>query len=198
MKIAVYYRVSTNNQDTASQRAEVESYIATQFSDREALVYLDQGISGKASAKRPEFNRMLMDAKAGVFDTIVVYRLDRFSRDANTAIRTILDLDDVGVAFISVTQPVLNLGHANPFRRTMLAAFAEISQIERETTVARIKSGLAAAKARGVRLGAKRSISDGTRSKIRQLINLKYSYRDISKETGVSLGSVAAIARTNG
>ena len=81
-----------------------------------------------------------------------MYKLDRFSRNATDAIRTLLDLDECNVAFVSVTQPVLNLGHDNPFRRTMLAAFAEIAEIERQTIVQRVKAGLEAAKQRGIKL----------------------------------------------
>ncbi len=196
-KVAVYYRVSTNKQDFESQKQEIEAYLS-QHNPESVVVYSDHGISGKASAKRPEFERMLLDAQSGEFDTIVVYKLDRFSRDANTAIRTILDLDDQGVAFISVTQPVLNLGHNNPFRRTMLSAFAEIAQIERETTVSRIRAGLDAARKRGVKLGAKKKITPEQSAKIIELVHRKFTYRDISRATGVSLGSVSSIVRTSG
>ena len=75
------------------------------------------------------------------------------SRNATEAIQTLLSLDQLGIRFISVTQPVLNLGPENPFRRTMLAAFSEIAEIERETIVGRVRAGLDAAKRRGVKLG---------------------------------------------
>ena len=52
-----------------------------------------------------------------------------------------------GSHIYSVTQPVLNLGHENPFRRTMLAAFAEIAELERETIVAQVVAELEAANA---------------------------------------------------
>ena len=136
---------------------------------------------------------MLKTAYKGSIDTIVVVRLDRFSRNASTAIRMILDLDEVGVAFISVTQPVLNLGHNNPFRRTMLAAFAEIAEIERETITARVKAGLLAAKKRGVKLGAPIKI---TEEKIQDVIKLRKdgnTLRKISNQTNLSLGSISKI-----
>jgi DNA invertase Pin-like site-specific DNA recombinase len=120
----------------------------------------------------------------------MVYKLDRFSRDATTAINLLLNLDQAGVAFISVTQPVLNLGHENPFRRTMLAAFAEIAEIERETIVARVKAGLDAARRRGVKLGAPAKISDEKQLRALELKAQGQSYKAIANTLGLSVGSV--------
>lgn len=191
--IAIYYRVSTNKQDEDMQRLAVEDYISKNI-DRNILttVYTDRGISG-SKLDRPEFQRMLADCRAGKVDTIMVYKLDRFSRDASAAIRILLELDSAGVAFISVTQPVLNLGHDNPFRRTMLAAFSEIAEIERETIVARVKSGLEAAKSRGVKLGRPVEVSDSKIDEIRKLRAEGLSLRAIAKETGVSKSRVGEL-----
>lgn len=194
--VGIYYRVSTDRQDLASQENAVERWINDLPADRcpkRTRVYKDEGISGKTT-QRPGFQKLLDDAYAGKIDTIIVYRLDRFSRHATTAIRLLLNLDEAGVAFISVTQAVLNLGHENPFRRTMLAAFAEIAEIERETIVARVKAGLDAAKRRGVQLGAPVKVTDEKRDRaITMKVEEGRSLRYIAKELSLSLGSVAKI-----
>src|SRR5690606_35514983 len=136
------------------------------------------------------FQRMLDDAYGHKIDTIIVYRLDRFSRHATTAIRLLLNLDENGVAFISVTQPVLNLGHENPFRRTMLAAFAEIAEIERETIVARVRAGLDAARRRGVRLGAPVKVDREKQLTARRMKEDGMSYKKIANAMGLSVGTV--------
>jgi DNA invertase Pin-like site-specific DNA recombinase len=89
-----------------------------------------------------------------------------------------------------VTQPVLNLGHENPFRRTMLAAFAEIAEIERETIVARVRAGLDAAKKRGVRLGAPQKTNDDTRKEAEELRSQGLSYKAIANRLGLSVGTI--------
>lgn len=191
-KVAVYYRVSTDKQDLDSQRLAVEKWIDDLKDDKKPqkiTVYQDEGISGKTT-KRPGFQAMLDDSYAGKIDTIIVYRLDRFSRNATTAIKLLLSLDESGVAFISVTQPVLNLGHENPFRRTMLAAFAEIAEIERETIVARVRAGLDAARKRGVQLGAPVKISDEHRTLALDLKSQGHSYREIARRLELSVGTV--------
>jgi DNA invertase Pin-like site-specific DNA recombinase len=192
-KIGIYYRVSTEKQDLESQKIAVEQWLrdlpANRRPSAEPMVFTDEGISGK-TLNRPGFQALLETAYARKIDTIVVYKLDRFSRDATTAINLLLNLDQVGVAFISVTQPVLNLGHENPFRRTMLAAFAEIAEIERETIVARVRAGLDAARKRGVKLGAPAKISDDKQKRAVELKAQGHSYKAIANSLNLSVGTV--------
>jgi DNA invertase Pin-like site-specific DNA recombinase len=112
------------------------------------------------------------------------------SRNATEAIQTLLSLDGAGVAFISVTQPVLNLGHENPFRRTMLAAFAEIAEIERETIVLRVKAGLEAAKKRGVKLGPPLKVSPEKQLEAKRMRDEGKSYREIARALNLSYGAI--------
>lgn len=191
MKVGIYYRVSTDRQDLDSQVTTIEKWLADLPEAKKpskVAVYKDEGISGKTT-KREGYQQLLRDCHSGKIDTVVVYRLDRFSRNATNAIKTLLTLDEVGVGFISVTQPVLNLGHENPFRRTMLAAFAEIAEIERDTIVARVKAGLAAAKAKGVRLGAPIKATDDKAKKAKALKIQGKSVRQIATELKLSIGT---------
>jgi DNA invertase Pin-like site-specific DNA recombinase len=191
-RVAVYYRVSTERQDLDSQRQAVEQWIREQPESKQpskVTVYQDEGISG-TTLRRPQFQSMMQHCYEKKVDTIIVYRLDRFSRNATTAIKLLLNLDENGVAFISVTQPVLNLGHENPFRRTMLAAFAEIAEIERETIVIRVKAGLEAARKRGVKLGAPTKIDPEMQAKALTLRASGHTFKQIATEMKISVGSV--------
>lgn len=189
-RIAIYYRVSTDKQDLDSQKVAIDRWLAELPKKPKSVhVIQDEGLSGKHE-NRPGYKELLGLAINRKIDTIVVYRLDRLSRNATVAIKTLLELDEYGVGFISVTQPVLNLGHANPFRRTMLAAFAEIAEIERDTIVARVRSGLDAARRRGVVLGAPVKVNDETVVRARELRSKGLSYKDIAAELGISVGSV--------
>ncbi|MBP9708870.1 MAG: recombinase family protein [Oligoflexales bacterium] len=197
--IAIYYRVSTEKQDLASQQGTIEKWLEDLPLDKRpksVQIFQDEGFSGK-NFNRPQFKNMMEVAYAKKIDTIVVYKLDRFSRNASDAIRTILGLDEVGVAFISVTQPVLNLGHENPFRRTMLSAFAEIAEIERETIVARVKSGLDAARKRGVKLGPPVRIDLEKEQEVECLRREGLSLRKIAEQADLSLGAVHKIIKSS-
>ncbi len=189
-KIAIYYRVSTDLQDTESQKYEVGQWLAA-LKEKPEKVHIveDYAKSGKR-ADRPGYKKLLKMAKRGVIDTIVVYKLDRFSRDASAAIQTILELDHLGVGFVSVTQPILDLRGSSPFKRTILSMFAELAQLEREGIVQRVKSGMAAAKARGVKMGAPVKINPQVLNEIIEMRKTGLTFRLIASKLSLSIGAV--------
>jgi len=196
-RVAIYYRVSTDKQELDSQKSAIEKWLEDLPDDqkpRSVTVFEDEGISG-STLRRPGFQEMMKTANEQRLDTIVCYRLDRFSRNATTAINLLLNLDEQGVAFISVTQPVLNLGHENPFRRTMLAAFAEIAEIERETIVTRVRSGLDAVRRRGVKLGAPVRINEEMRQQALTLRKSGKTFKQVALELQMSVGSVHRLVK---
>jgi len=191
-RIAVYKRVSTDRQDTESQDAEITALIeelTEKKGECSVTFFEDKGLSGTDS-KRPQYKALLEMAYARKLDAIVVYRLDRFSRNASEAIKTIISLDEAGVSFFSATQPVLNVDEGNPFKRTLLAAFAEIAEIERETLITRVKSGLKAAVSRGVRLGPPVKVTPEVLTKVKALRAEGRSFREISLLVGLSKSAI--------
>jgi DNA invertase Pin-like site-specific DNA recombinase len=195
--LGIYYRVSTDRQDLASQISTVEGWLEDLPDDQKPAsvrIFKDHGVSGKTT-QRKGYQELLRAAYQKEIDTIVVYRLDRISRQATEAIQTLLSLDQAGVGFISVTQPVLNLGLDNPFRRTMLAAFSEIAEIERDTIVTRVRAGLDAARRRGVKLGRPRKVTDEHIQKLQVMRSEGYSFDAIAKELGLSRASVQNLAK---
>lgn len=197
--VGVYYRVSTDRQDLASQRSAVEAWLETLPPERRPTSlteFKDHGQSGKNS-QRKEYQALLKAAFERRIDTIVVYRLDRLSRNATEAIQILLTLDQAGVGFVSVTQPVLNLGLDNPFRRTMLAAFSEIAEIERDTIVGRVKQGLEAAKKRGVVLGRPRTTSEEQVQRIQELRREGLSFQKIADRLEMPVTTVKHTMKMN-
>ena len=194
-RFGIYYRVSTNDQETDSQKVEVEKYIEELPPDEKpslVRVYEDKGISGSKD-NRPEFLHLIEDAKSGVIDTVIVYRLDRLSRSSSTAIRLLLDFEDQGVKFISITQPILSSGKESPFRKTILAAFSELAQIEREAIVMRVKAGLQAARKRGVILGRAATYTPEQREKVLKLRAEGKKIREIAAEMNVGISWVKSV-----
>ena len=85
---------------------------------------------------------------------------------------------------------MLSLGHDNPFRRTMLAAFAEIAEIERDTIVARVKAGLLAARKRGVKLGRPQKTTTELLGRVRSLRRQGMSYSEIAARVELSKSKI--------
>lgn len=193
-RFGIYYRVSTESQETDSQKYEVEKYIDFLPPDKKPnyiKVYEDKGISG-ADDNRPSFQQLLSDVRHGIIDTVVVYRLDRFTRSSISALRLILEFEELGVDFIAVDQPILAIKDM-PFKKTILSIFSELAQIERETIVSRVKAGLNAAKARGVKLGRPIKYTEEEKNRVLALKSEGKKAQEIADLTGYKLSWVKYI-----
>ena len=104
---AAYYRMSTDRQDKSisQQREEVEAYAAAN-GFRIVREYIDEGISGDATEKRREFQRMVADAADdGGFSAILCWDQDRFGRfDSIEAGHWIFPLRRAGIRLVTVAQ----------------------------------------------------------------------------------------------
>lgn len=184
MRLAVYARVSTDRQDVASQDYAIKTWLAARSGD-EVIYYVDEGVSGK-TLSRAQLQAMLASIERGEVDAVVTYRLDRISRKATEALTLLLDWANRGLDLYVVDQPVLNTTGDDPFRLTKLAMFSELAQVERETLVSRVKAGLAAAKARGVKLGKPSKLTAEQIATARELKAAGGTTREIGKALGVS------------
>ncbi|MDE3268883.1 MAG: recombinase family protein [Pseudomonadota bacterium] len=194
-RVVLYYRVSTDKQDLHIQHEALQGWLAKRDPPPNKVYTIkDEGYSG-LNMRRPGYRQVMQLAMNRKIDAIVVYRLDRFSRSASNAIRTLLDLDEFDVAFISVTQPIMSLDHENPFRRTILAAFAEIAQIERDTIVARVRAGLQAARNRGVRLGRPIKVDADAAAHAYRLRCEGKTYQQIADELRLSKGTIYSMVK---
>ncbi|KRQ87800.1 DNA-invertase hin [Caloramator mitchellensis] len=102
------------------------------------LIYEDEGFSGK-NVKRPEFQRMLKDAKAKKFDVLICYRLDRVSRNIADFAHLIELLEKYTINFISVSE---QFDTSSPMGRAMMYIASVFAQLERETIAERIKDNM--------------------------------------------------------
>jgi DNA invertase Pin-like site-specific DNA recombinase len=186
-RIAVYYRVSTNAQDVAMQRHAVGEWLA-KYPGAQVVEFCDEAMSGKRD-DRPGYRALLESVEHGDVDTVVVYRLDRLSRNALGFLKVLIDWLQRDVSFVSVTQPILHLTEDNPFRLTFLAMMAEVGALERDVIVTRVRSGIAAARARGVKFGRPPQHSD-LRGQIRTMVAGGRSYREVAAALGVSASTV--------
>lgn len=195
MTTAVYYRVSTEEQSLDMQRVAVQRFLQEKSYSDDIREYQDLAMSG-AKIDRPGFLKMLSDVSKGKIKAVIVYKLDRLTRDAHTAIDLVLKFDKLGVEFISVTQPMFQPG--TPFRHAIIAIFAELAQMERQMIVDRVKAGLDAARKRGVKLGAPIKARGPEVEKILYLRAQRKSFKAISKEVGLAVGTVWKVCQAAG
>jgi DNA invertase Pin-like site-specific DNA recombinase len=148
MKAAIYGRVSTTAQDTNLQMREVRQFVQRR-GWQIAEEYIDKGISG-SKEKRPALDKLMYEAKRRKFDAVVVYRYDRFARSLRHLVNALEEFRALGIEFVSIHEGV---DTSTPNGRLVFGIFASIAEFERELIRARVRSGLAAARARGIQLG---------------------------------------------
>ncbi|HEX76535.1 MAG TPA: recombinase family protein [Dehalococcoidia bacterium] len=146
MKVAVYCRVSTTDQDVT-----VQERLCREFCQRSGheiyQVYIDNGVSGM-KASRPAFDDLLRDMRHCKFNCIVVTKLDRIGRSLQHILSLFEEFTNKGVHFISITQNIDTSSSFGKFQLHVLGAFAEF---ERNIISERTREGLKFAKNVGKR-----------------------------------------------
>jgi DNA invertase Pin-like site-specific DNA recombinase len=147
MKVAIYTRVSTADQNADLQQTELNEYAAFRKWNV-AGVYSDV-ISGSKD-KRPALDRLMADAKRGKFDVVAVWRFDRFARSTRFLLESLEMFNSLGIDFVSLRESIDTSTATGKLVFTILGAVAEL---ERSNIRERVIAGQKAAKRRGVRFG---------------------------------------------
>ncbi len=184
MKAGIYTRVSTSNK---GQSPEMQLRELREFCQRRGWQvhgeYVDNGVSGTRQ-HRPELDRLLADCRRRQVDTVVVYRYDRFARSLRRLVNALEEFRALGIDFVSLHEGV---DTSTPNGRLVFGIFASIAEFERELIRDRVRSGLAAARARGKRLGRPRVLVDA--AKVARLRAQGASWASISEKLGISRGT---------
>jgi DNA invertase Pin-like site-specific DNA recombinase len=188
MRVAIYSRVSTHEQTTAAQLDELRAYCQRRQWEIVAE-YTDEGVSGSRDS-RPGLDRLLADAKRRKFDAVLVYRYDRFARSLRQLVNALCEFDALGIHFVSLHEGV---DTSTPNGRLVFGIFASIAEFERELIRSRVRSGIAAARARGKRIGRPRVLA--TDSQINALLGQGHSMATIGRKLGVSAATICRRAR---
>jgi site-specific DNA recombinase len=121
VRVACYLRISTDEEhqpfSLGAQETRLAAFVASQPGWEQVKTYTDQ-FSG-AYAERPALSDALRDARLGRYDILLVYRVDRFARSLKVLVGLLEELERVGVAFRSATEPI-DTSHG--FSRSPIAA----------------------------------------------------------------------------
>ena len=125
LRVAIYCRVSTDEQDADKQEAICREY-CLRNTHVPFRVYKDV-ISGTTES-RPEFNKMLEDMRHYKFNCIMVTRLDRIGRSLKHLLSLFDEFKSKGVEFISTTQNIDTTTSAGKLQFQIIGAFAEFER----------------------------------------------------------------------
>ncbi len=185
-RVALYVRVSTDEQTTDNQLRELEA--VAQRSGWEVVgVYEDNGISGaNGRDKRPALDGLLKAGARRDFDMIAAWSVDRLGRSLQHLVTLLEELQALGVDLYLHQQ---GLDTSTPSGRAMFQMCGVFAEFERAMLVERTKAGMARARAKGKRIG-RPPVPDITKRKVARLHQEGRSVRAIAKATGLSVGAV--------
>jgi putative DNA-invertase from lambdoid prophage Rac len=192
-RAALYCRVSTTDQSCERQERDLAAF-ATR-AGYEVVGTFKETASG-VRLDRIERKRALALVQRREIDAVLVTELSRWGRSTTDLLATLKELEARRVSLVALNGMTFDL--ATPHGRMMATMLAGIAEFERELTAERIRSGIAAAKARGKRLGrqlGQRPKSDRLAPKVVALIAQGRSYRLVGREVGLSKNTVAAIVK---
>ena len=178
MRVAIYARVSTGEQNPELQLRELRDY-----AERRGFIvhreYVEKVTGDLRRRKRaPEFEAMMADARRGRFDCVLVWKYDRFARSLGALVAALQEFRDLGIDFISHTQAI---DTTTPMGRLFFHVIGSFAEFERDVIVERVRAGLANARAKGKRLG--RPVRDPAAEQ--RVLALK-------RDEGLSLRQIAA------
>lgn len=141
-KVALYVRVSTTSQleegySIEEQKAKLESYC--DIKDWHIYkIYTDGGFSG-STTERPALEQLIKDAQNKLFDTVLVYKLDRLSRSQKDTLYLIEDIFlKNNIEFVSLLE---NFDTSTPLGRAVIGLLSVFAQLEREQIKERMQLG---------------------------------------------------------
>lgn len=202
-RVGVYYRVSTKKQDYALQKNAFNNWKASlPNQDGIKFVEYEEKVSGKSKV-RPQYDKMLEKAASGEHDTIVTWKLDRFSRDSLQALKDILTLlqNNVRVIFIDEQNSALNKFQEfdTGIFTLLISVMAIVAEQERKNTAERIKAALMTKKENepdwkpGRRFGENRKYNKEQVEQITLLRDEGWSWFEIAKKCNIPTSTVRAI-----
>lgn len=149
MKVAIYVRVSTKDLQNINTQITFLNDFAKQKGYDIYKLYNDAGQSG-SKLSRPALEELLEDMRNGLFNGILVYKLDRFGRSIQHLFEMFNEFEKLKIKFVSATQ---NIDTSTPESKMFLHMLMVFAEYEREMMVNRINAGLDRARKEGKHLG---------------------------------------------
>jgi DNA invertase Pin-like site-specific DNA recombinase len=172
-----YARVST-----ADQKLDLQIDALKRAGVLEDNIHADKA-SGVRDSRRGLMNAW-RDLRRG--ETLVVWKLDRLGRSLTDLLKKMEELHTMGVSFRSLTESI-DTGTA--MGKLVPHVMGAVAQFERDLTRERTAAGMRSAQNRGIRLGAKRKLSDENLEQAKGMLK-RHTVRDVAAELGVSPGTI--------
>ncbi len=183
MRVALYARVSTKEQNTLPMQMKAVKTLARQR-NWQVTMTVSETASGRAT--RPERETIMNAARRRKIDVVVVWKVDRWGRNLSDLISTLEELSLLGVSLVSVTE---SFDMTSPAGKAMVSMLSVFSNFERDMLGERIKAGIRASKKKHGR--PRTALKHAT--KIRKLYADGKTKAAIARKLGIGRTSVIRI-----
>lgn len=208
MNVAIYTRVSTNEQamnGISLDAQEKRCRDLCQFKDWSVTeVYCDAGFSA-GNTDRPAFKRLFQDAKSHKFENIIVYKIDRFSRNLKDLVNIMSDLKKENINFTSITEQIDTTTAMGEAFFQIIGVFAQLERgmIKERVEMAfkrKVEKGNSVSRPPfGYKYSNKELVIDRTDMiRVQDIFSLKkegLSHREIARQTSIPKSSVSDILK---
>jgi DNA invertase Pin-like site-specific DNA recombinase len=203
MKVVIYSRVSTINQDYKRQTVELKEY--SQKMGFEVVKAFEEKISGaKNNEDRPKLMEMVTFIKENKIDKVLCWELSRIGRNTIEVLKTIKLLNDNCISLYIKNYNIETLNdkcEINPLSQFMIQVLTSVSEMEKTTIRLRVKSGYENFRKNGGKVGRKEGFRKdkglllSEHKDIVKLLKQNYSIRKIMKLTDKSNGTVMKVKK---
>jgi DNA invertase Pin-like site-specific DNA recombinase len=182
-KVALYTRVSTEEQKTDLQLMDLREYVKRR--DYEIFNFYEDIVSG-ATKERKALDQLFQDAKHRRFDIVLVWKFDRFARSLKMLVDSLALFQELGIDFISYKE---NIDTTTSMGRLIFHINSAYAEFEREIIKDRVIAGIKAKREKTGKWGRKVLASE-LQQKIKDLIAAKQSIRAVAKTLDISTRTV--------
>ncbi|HLY07354.1 MAG TPA: recombinase family protein [Rhizomicrobium sp.] len=186
-RVALYLRVSTDDQTIENQRRELEA-VAARHGWQIVATFADEGVSGaKGRDKRPGFDRLCKGVQRRDFDMVAAWAVDRLGRSLQDLVSFLGELQSKGVDLFLHQQ---GLDTSTPSGRAMFGMLGVFAEFERAMIISRVHAGLARARSQGKTLGRPSGLTDAKDRKAREMLASGVGILKVARTLGVGTGTI--------
>lgn len=194
-KAAIYCRVSTSDQSCERQELDLRAYAERCGYD---IVGVWNEVATGSKVERAQRKQLMGMAQAREIDVILVTELTRWGRSTMDLVSSLQDLNRYGVSLVA--QKGLQFDLSTSQGKLMASMMSALAEFESDLLSERVRSGVAAAQARGVVFGRRpgqRVKSDRLAPKVLELVATGHSYRQVGRLVNLSKNTVLDIVKRN-
>ena len=188
-RVALYVRVSTDQQTIKNQERELEA-VAERHGWQVVAVFKDQGICGaKGRDGRPGLDKLLQAVSRKEFDVVAAWSVDRLGRSLPDLVNI---LQEMHAKHVDLYLHQQGIDTTTPSGKAMFQMMGVFAEFERAMIRERVNAGLARARAEGTRLGRPATVADD-KAKVRAIKAARAAgkiFRAVADEFGVGVGTV--------